>query len=172
MSSEIALLRQPVSRVRFGKAQVEVVSVERDKLRDRNRAREHEMLAQAKNEILRCGDFLPVSRLAQYLNTRAETLTPALVEWKIDNRIFSIEHEDCSLYPCYVFSTQFGIRPHPELKEILSILSTTKEGWLLAFWFASSNGMLGGKRPRDLICTDAVRVTLAAQYEVDGILHG
>lgn len=62
--------------------------MDRDELRGRNRAREHEMLTQAKNEILRCGDFLPVTRLAQHLNTRAETLTPALVEWEVDNRIF------------------------------------------------------------------------------------
>lgn len=146
--------------------------MDRDELRDRNRAREHEMLAQAKNEILCCGDFLPVTRLAQHLKTRAETLIPALVEWEIDNRIFSVEHEGCCLFPCYAFSTQFGIRPHPELKEILSILTSTKDGWMLAFWFASSNGMLGGQRPRDLLSMDATWVTLVAQHEADGILHG
>lgn len=146
--------------------------MERDELRDRIRVREQEMLAQAENEILRGGDFLPVSRLAQHFNTRAETLTPALVEWELDNRVFSIEHEGCRLFPCYAFSTQFGLRPHPALKEILSILSPTKNGWLLAFWFSSSNGMLGGKRPQDLIGTDETRVVSAAQHEAQGILHG
>lgn len=143
-----------------------------DELRDQNRAREHQMLAQAKDEILHCGDFLPVSRLAQHLNTRVETLSPALFEWEAERRMFSIEHEGCSLFPCYVFSTHLGIRPHPEMKEILSVLTPTKDGWLMAFWFASSNGILGGKRPRDLICADATRVTVAAQHEADGILHG
>lgn len=152
--------------------EIEVISVERDELRDSIRAREHEMLTQAKNEILGSGDFLPVNRLAQRFNIPAETLTPALVEWEADNRIFSIEHEGFSLFPCYAFSAQSGLRPHPELKEVLTILFPTKVGWLMAFWFFSPNGMLGGKRPRDVICTDATRVILAAQHEVDGILHG
>lgn len=130
------------------------------------------MLAQAKSDILGCGDFLPVNRLAQHFNIRAETLTPALVKWEADSRIFSIEHEGCSLFPCYAFSTEPTLSPHPELKGILSILSPTKNGWSVAFWFFSPNGMLGGKRPRDLVSTDASRVSLAAQHEVDGITHG
>lgn len=151
---------------------IEVMSVENDKLRDRIRVREHEMLAQAKNDILECGDFLPVNRLAQHFNIRSEILTPALVEWEVDRRIFSIEHEGCSLFPIYAFSTQSGLSPHPELKEILTILAPTKDGWSVAFWFFSPNGMLAGKRPRDLISTDAIRVIPAAQNEADGILHG
>lgn len=130
------------------------------------------MLAQAKSEVLGCGDFLPVNRLAQHFNIRVETLTPALVEWELDNRTFSIEHEGGSLFPIYAFSTRTGLSPHPELKKILTLLSPTKDSWSLAFWFYSPNGMLGGKRPRDMISTDANRVTLAAQHEVDGILHG
>lgn len=151
---------------------VEVMSVEKDELRDRIRVREHEMLVEAKNDILGCGDFLPVNRLAQHFNIRTETLTPALVEWEVDSRIFSIEHESCSLFPIYAFSTQSGFRPHPELKEILAILAPTKDSWSIAFWFFSPNGVLVGKRPRDLISTDAIRVISAAQDEADGILHG
>ncbi|WP_207262512.1 hypothetical protein [Pseudomonas sp. GW101-3H06] len=136
------------------------------------RDREQKMLTQAKDEILGGGDFLPVNRLAELFSIRIETLTPALIEWEGDNRIFSIEHEGCYLFPRYAFSTRSGLTPHPALKEVLSILSPTKSSWLVAFWFSSSNGMLGGKRPRDLISSDAVRVILAAQSEVDGVLHG
>jgi len=154
------------------KVRIEVVSVERDELRHRIHAREQEMLAQAKKDILGCGDFLPVNRLAEHFTIRAEILTPTLVEWEADNRIFSIEHKGCSLLPCYAFSTQAGLSPRPELKEILSILSPTKNSWSVAFWFFSPNEMLGGKRPRDVISTDTTRVALAAQDEIDGILHG
>lgn len=141
-------------------------------LRDRIHAREEAMLAQAKNDILGCGDFLPVNRLAQHFKIRPEILAPALVEWALENRIFSIEHEGCSLFPRYAFSTRAGLSPIPELKDTLSILSPTKDGWLMAYWFLSPNTMLGGRRPRDLISTDPIRVALAAQDEVDGILHG
>ncbi|MCX2901469.1 antitoxin Xre/MbcA/ParS toxin-binding domain-containing protein [Pseudomonas mandelii] len=130
------------------------------------------MLIQAKNEILGCGDFLPVNRLAQYFNICAETLTPVLAEWESENRIFSIEHYDSSLFPCYAFSAQNSFTPHPQLKEILLLLTPTKDSWSVAFWFFSPNGMLGGKRPRDLLSTDAIRVVIAAQDEADGILHG
>ncbi|RNF76779.1 DUF2384 domain-containing protein, partial [Pseudomonas putida] len=47
-----------------------------------------------------------------------------------------------------------------------------QNSWSVAFWFYSPNGVLGGKRPRDLVSTDAFRVSLAAQHEVDGITHG
>ncbi|OZY25836.1 hypothetical protein CJF40_23115 [Pseudomonas lundensis] len=102
------------------------MSVEKDDIRRRVIAREREMLAQAKSDILGCGDFLPVNRLAQHFNIRVEALTPALVKWEADNRIFSIDHEGCSLFPCYAFSTEPTLSPYPELKGILSILSPTK----------------------------------------------
>lgn len=172
MSGEITPLRRLASGVRLGKNPNRGGVVEKDEIRCRILAREQEMLAQAKNEILGCGDFLPVNRLAQHLSVPAEILTPALVEWGVGNRIFSIEHQGCSLFPCYAFSTQAGLSPYPELKEIISILSPTKGSWSMAFWFFSPNGMLGGKRPRDLVSTDAVHVILAAQDEVDGIIHG
>lgn len=146
--------------------------MEKDDIWGRIFAKEREMLAQAKSDILGSGDFLPVNRLAQHFNIRAETLTPALVKWEADNRIFSIEHEGCSLFPCYAFSIEPTLSPYPELKGILSILSPTKSSWSVAFWFFSPNGMLGGKRPRDLVSTDASRVSLAAKHEVDGVTHG
>jgi hypothetical protein len=146
--------------------------MEKDQIRDRILAREQKMLAQAKSEIIGCGDFLSVNQLASHFDIRAEILAPALVEWELDNRIFSIEHEGCCLFPCYAFSTQDGLSPLPELEKILSILTPSKNSWSKAFWFFSLNGMLGGKRPRDLISTDATRVALAAQDEANGILHG
>ena len=145
--------------------------MEKDDLLNRIRDREQKMLTQAKDDILGCGDFLPANRLAQHFNVPTETLT-RLIEWEGNNRVFLIEHEGCNLFPKYAFSTRSGLCPHPELKEILSIFIPTKNSWAVAFWFFSPNGMLGGKRPRDMFCSDATRVILAAQDEVDGIIHG
>lgn len=44
--------------------------------------------------------------------------------------------------------------------------------WGLAYWFASVNSFLGGKRPQDLLIDTPDRVVDAAKDEVAGVLHG
>ncbi|MNN96262.1 hypothetical protein D3C81_2152150 [compost metagenome] len=60
----------------------------------------------------------------------------------------------------------------PELKAILDVLRTKKDGWGIAFWFASSSGYLGSRRPQEMLFSDADKVLLAATDEVSGITHG
>jgi hypothetical protein len=52
------------------------------------------------------------------------------------------------------------------------VLRKKKDGWGIAFWFASSNHCLGGNRPQDLLRSSAERVRRAAEEEVTGTLHG
>ncbi|WP_456849297.1 hypothetical protein [Bradyrhizobium sp. USDA 4504] len=42
----------------------------------------------------------------------------------------------------------------------------------LAYWFASVNSFLRGKRPQDLLISDPGRVVAAAEHDVIGLLHG
>jgi hypothetical protein len=42
----------------------------------------------------------------------------------------------------------------------------------LAYWFASVNNSLGGKRPQDLLIDQPQRVVAAAKDQVAGVLHG
>ena len=64
------------------------------------------------------------------------------------------------------------VRPRPEMVEVIKVLQSTKNGWGMAFWFASSNFYLRGKRPQDVLETELSLVITAAENEVLGITHG
>ncbi len=134
--------------------------------------REQQMLEQAKKSILDSGDFLPQDQIAERFGLSLMALTAALIEWEAGGHIFSVEHAGYSLFPMYAF--QDGIEPGlvPDLKVILDVLRTKKNGWGIAFWFASSNVYIGGRRPQDVLLFDAGKLLLAATDEVSGITHG
>jgi hypothetical protein len=134
--------------------------------------REQQMLEQAKKSILDSGDFLPPDQIAQRLGLPPMTLITTVDEWKTRGHIFSIEHLGCSLFPMYAFQDGIKHGPVPDLKAILDLLRTKKDGWGIAFWFASSNGYIGGCRPQDILLSEPGKLLLAATDEVSGIRHG
>lgn len=134
--------------------------------------REQKMLEQAQKFILDSGDFLPQEQIAQRFGLSPMSLIPALTEWEARGCIFSIEHAGYSLFPMYAFQDGIGHGPVPELKAILDVLRTKKDGWGIAFWFVSSNGYIGGCRPQDILLFNAGKLLLAATDEVSGFTHG
>jgi hypothetical protein len=46
-----------------------------------------------------------------------------------------------------------------------------KDGWAMAFWFASPNTFLGGKRPKEVLSANPLGVLSAAKEEVSGVVH-
>lgn len=137
-----------------------------------NEEREEEMVALARAHILTCGDFLLVQDLANHLGIHIELLSPALMRWEAEHRIFSIDHDGCRSFPIYAFPSQGGASPIPGLRDVLSVLCPMKDGWGVSFWFISPNGWLGGKRPQDLLSTEPNRVISAAHEEASGVMHG
>ena len=65
-----------------------------------------------------------------------------------------------------------GYRPLKPLAPILAVFGTAKDGWGLAYWFASANSFLGGKRPQDVLPKSPDRVLAAADDEMAEIAHG
>ena len=63
-------------------------------------------------------------------------------------------------------------RPAKGLVRVLKVFRGNKDDWGLAYWFASANSFLGGKRPQDLLISKPDRVVAAAEDEVAGVLHG
>lgn len=134
--------------------------------------REQEMFALAKAHILMCGDFLRLQDLAHHLSMPLEFLSSALKEWEADHRIFSIDHDGCRSFPVYAFRAQGEVSPIPALRDVLSILCPMKDGWGVSFWFISPSGLLGGKRPKDLLSTEPGVLISAAHEEAGGVTHG
>lgn len=134
------------------------------------RVRESRMLAEAEARILATGDFLAYDGLARYFSGDSLPSRTKVEDWENERRIFSIGHGGDVLYPRYAFSAN-GV-PLPGLKEVVMVLSRTKEAWGIAFWLGSSNSLLGGRMPKYVLLTDLDAVILAAEDEVAGILHG
>ncbi|NUU39404.1 hypothetical protein HNQ83_30585 [Pseudomonas sp. C2B4] len=130
------------------------------------------MLEQAKKSILDSGDFFPPDQIAQRLGLSPVSPISALNEWEAGGHIFSIEHAGYPLFPIYAFEDGSGHRPVSHVKTILDVLRTKKDGWGIAFWFASSNAYIGGCRPQDILLFDAGKLLLAALAEVSGVTHG
>jgi len=134
--------------------------------------REREIVTLAKAHILTCGDFLTVQDLANHLGTDVRLLSPALKAWEADHRIFSIEQDGCEYFPIYALPPQGGASPVAGLRDVLAILSPMKNSWGVSFWFVSPNGLLGGKRPKDLLANKPSLVISAALDEACGVMHG
>lgn len=129
--------------------------------------REQQMLEIAKKAILDSGDFLSQDQTAQRLG-----LPPmSQDEWEAEGQVFSIQHAGSLLFPKYAFQGNAGHRPAPGLQAILDGLRAMKDGWGMVFWFASSNPFLGGRRPQQMLCSNAEKVLLAANEEILGITH-
>ncbi|MDO8770900.1 MAG: hypothetical protein Q7K57_19765 [Burkholderiaceae bacterium] len=80
--------------------------------------------------------------------------------WKTLGDVFAIEHDGKDRYPRYAFGIDW--RPLPVLKDIIATFAPT-DPMRLAAWFESTSAFLGGRRPREVIAEDGVKVLEAVQ---------
>lgn len=92
-------------------------------------------------------------------------------DWEEENLIFYIDINGNNYYPEYLLHYTDG-RPIDYNVYIIEELSKTKDGWGMAFWFASVNSFLGGDRPMDIVERQPVKVLRAAEEEIKGVTHG
>lgn len=93
-------------------------------------------------------------------------------KWKAKRMIFAINNKGTDYFPVYALDPEKNHRPLKILTNILQVFSEKKDGWGAAYWFASVNGFLGGKRPQDILHSNPEAVLAAAKNEVTGIPHG
>ena len=93
-------------------------------------------------------------------------------KWKKEGLIFAIRHLNVDYFPSYALDPATGYRPRKTMADVLKVFDRRKDDWKLAFWFASDNSFLGGKRPQDLLARSPKRVIAAAEDEVAEIIHG
>ena len=72
-------------------------------------------------------------------------------------------------HPRYAFDELLD--PHPVVAEVLATLAGYSP-YRLAAWFESSNGYLGGKRPREQLLLDPHAVVAAAARHAHPPQHG
>jgi hypothetical protein len=137
-----------------------------------NLIKEAEMAGRARSSLLQSGNWLTaaqVSKLAGYSDSNPSAQPN---KWKREGLIFAIRHNGVDYYPYYCLDHESDFRPRKELQTILAVLREKKDDWRIAYWFASVNSFLGGRRPQDLLAEQPDKVLAAARDEIHGVLHG
>jgi len=137
-----------------------------------NAPRPQDKLIEARKAVLESGDWLTATQIAEMADFGADNPSAQPNKWKKDGQIFAVHHRGVDYFPGYALNPSTDYRPTKNLAGVLSVLREQKDDWGLAYWFASVNSFLGGKRPQDLLISEPDRVLAAAKDEVAGILHG
>lgn len=133
---------------------------------------EARMTAHARSDVLASGDWLTAAQVAELAGFSTSNLSAQPNRWKKEGQIFAIRHRGLDYFPAYGLDAEAGYRPSKALAPILVAFGTAKDGWGLAYWFASASGFLGGQRPQDLLPRSPDRVLAAAADEMAEIAHG
>lgn len=134
--------------------------------------REAKMLAQAKTEILQSNDWVTASEVSNLAQFSPGNPSSQPNKWKHAGKIFVLRHGGVDYFPIYGLDPAQGFRPFSALESVIATLATMKDGWAMAFWFASPNSFLGGKRPKEVLSANPSVVLSAAKEEVSGVVHG
>ncbi len=143
-----------------------------DEVPSPNVVREATMQLQAQQAILQSGDWITAADLAKIAGLSRTNPSAQPNKWKRDGTTFAISHGGRDYFPVYGLDATAGYRPRSAMAEVIRTFGDTKNGWGMAFWFASVNAYLGGLRPQDVLATDGARVIAAAKEEVSGVTHG
>lgn len=134
--------------------------------------RQAKMLAQAKTEILQSNDWVTASEVSGLAQFKSSNPSSQPNKWKQSGKIFALRHEGVDYFPIYGLDPANGYRPITGLEDVVTTLASMKDGWAMAFWFASPNNFLGGKRPKDVILVNPKGVLEASREEVCEVMHG
>jgi hypothetical protein len=128
-----------------------------------------EMEAKAVAAVLDGTTWLTTQTVGKQQNPDATNLHAVTSRWKKEGKVFSIERAGQNLYPRYIFD-DLG-NPIPQVAEILKIFQGYTP-FRIASWFESTNSMLHGKRPREVLATHPSAVVEAARDHAVGAVHG
>ncbi|CAE6755986.1 hypothetical protein R20943_03145 [Paraburkholderia aspalathi] len=128
-----------------------------------------EMEAKAVAAVLDGTPWLTAQTVGKQQNPDATNPHAVTSRWKKEGKVFSIERAGQTLYPMYIFD-EFG-NPIPEVAEVLKVFHGYTP-FRIASWFESTNSMLRGKRPREVLATAPSAVFEAARDHAVGAVHG
>lgn len=141
-------------------------------LNPRTLFREAVMLAEARQLILQDGDWVTAAGLSKLFGLEPAVLAAGLRAWLHDCRLVTVCDRNQEYFPVFAFGDATEQQPTAEFAAVVKVLSEKKDGWGIAFWFASSNHFLGGNCPKDLLRSAPERVCSAAKEDLVGLLHG
>jgi hypothetical protein len=102
---------------------------------------------------------------AELAGSTAKNRAATASRWKQTRRVFAVPYAGKTNFPAFQFD-QNG-EPKPVIHDILGVLQKHYGPWEIGLWFTAANGILGGRRPVDVLDKDSGKVLAAAQYEAD-----
>jgi hypothetical protein len=132
--------------------------------------RQARAIIRARKGVLDSGDFLTRAQVAEAAGLSGKNLSSQLHKWEAAGQIFALKHYNLHYYPSYGLD-QESFQPLGGMAPTLEVFKDYKDSWGLAYWFLSANGLLGGRRPKDVLATDPQSVLEAARREVEEIVH-
>lgn len=130
------------------------------------------MLSKARDAVLNESDWLTGEQVCALARFDEGAGSNQLAKWLDGGEMFAVNHQGIDYFPAYGFDQQDSFSPLSSMAKVIETLGQSKDGWGLAYWFASSNSFLGGQRPQDLLAVDPQAVVAAAMDELSGALHG
>jgi hypothetical protein len=84
--------------------------------------------------------------------------------WAQERKIFAVKYEGQFWYPRFQF--QDG-EPLPTVGQVIQAYPAHANGWDFAYFFATPNANIGGRKPLELLKTDPERVLSLARAAAD-----
>lgn len=120
-------------------------------------------------QVLTGTEWLTSRHVGKLAGVPAANLHAAANRLLQQGRVFALKRRGQYEYPRYAFD-DLG-EPLPGLAPVLEEFKGYS-ALRIASWFESTNGMLGGRRPREVLAEDPQAVLAAAQDHRAGVLHG
>src|ERR1700687_2209516 len=133
---------------------------------------EARMTAESRKAVLESGDWLTAAQIAEMAGFSTTNPSAQPNKWKKDGQIFAVRHRGVDYFPGYALDTSTDYRPAKGLPGVLAVFRGRKDGWGLAYWFASVNRFFAGERPADLLIGPRAAAVAAAEDAVPVVLHG
>ncbi|RMP31144.1 hypothetical protein [Pseudomonas coronafaciens] len=133
--------------------------------------REAVILERGKLRLMASGDWLTRDDLYALMTHIADGPTLDIDGMLRDGMLFSIEWEGVHYFPRYAVSATDHSYVE-SLQMIIRILEPKKSAWGMAFWLGSTDSLLGGRQPKDVLAVDPEAVMEAARSEICGLMHG
>lgn len=130
---------------------------------------EEERLAQARANLVEEG-WLTAREIAQLAGFSALNPSAQPSKWKRAGRIFRYIKRRGRGISRYALDE--NLRPLPVMKAILDILTEVKTPWGMAEWFATSNDLLAGRMPQEMLLRYPANVIQAAEAEAGRMRDG
>jgi len=130
------------------------------------------MTADAREVVLKTGRWLTAAQVAALPGSSAGNPSTQPNKWIKNGQIFAVRHRDTDFFPGYALDPSTDYQPVEALAKVLTVFRGRKDDWAVAYWFASVNSFLAGKRPQDLLIMQPDLVIAAAEDEAAGMLHG